>query len=80
MDTREIFEKVRAIVADQFGVDEGEITEATAFKEDLSADSLDLMEITMSLENDFDLGEVEGDTLESIRTVGDVVALLASKL
>lgn len=75
----EILEKVKAIVANQFGVSVDEIDENTDFAENLNADSLDLVEITMSLEDEFDVDEIEDETLEKIRTVGDVVRLIASK-
>lgn len=75
----EIFEKVREIIADQFGVDTEEITASTSFEENLSADSLDIVELTMSLEDEFGLGELEDEALENLRTVGDVVNLIASK-
>ncbi len=75
----EIFEKIRGIVAEQFGVDPDEITPITSFEDNLSADSLDVVELTMSLEEEFDLGELEDEALENLRTVGDVVNLIASK-
>ncbi len=78
MDT-EIFEKIRVIVAEQFGVDPEKITPATNFEDNLSADSLDLVDLTMSLEAEFDLGDLEDEALENLRTVGDVVNLIASK-
>ena len=75
----EILERVKTIVANQFGVNADEITESTNFEENLNADSLDLVEITMSLEEEFGVDEIEEETLETIRTVGDVVKLIASK-
>lgn len=75
----EIMNKLKGIIAEQFGVDEDEITEATNFESDLSADSLDIVELTMSLEDEFGLGELEDEALENLRTVGDVVSLISSK-
>ena len=68
-----VFEKMRSIIAEQFMMEESEITEATAFEDDLDADSLDIVELTMAMEEEFDLPEVSEDALSSIRTVGDLV-------
>ena len=76
----EIFEKIAAIIADQFGVDESTITRETSFEEDLGADSLDIVELTMSIEEEFDVGEIEEGDLENIRTVGSVVDMISAKL
>ena len=65
-----IFEKVCRMIADQFGVDVNTLTMDTHFEEDLSADSLDIVELTMAIEEEFDIGEMEEDDL---RTIGDVV-------
>lgn len=75
----EIFEQVKKVVAEQFRINEDEITADTNFTENLNADSLDIVEMTMSLEAVYDLGELEDEALENLRTVGDVVNLIASK-
>ena len=75
----EIFEQVKKVVAEQFRISEDEITAETNFTENLNADSLDIVEMTMSLEAVYDLGELEDEALENLRTVGDVVNLIASK-
>ncbi|MGI6697944.1 MAG: acyl carrier protein [Clostridiales bacterium] len=67
-----IFEKVREIIADQLGVDEEEISSDARFIEDLGADSLDLVELIMALEEEFDL-EIPDEDAEKIGTVGDAV-------
>ena len=72
-----IFEKLQKLMADQFSIDEDEITMDTNFKEDLDADSIDIMELMMAVEETFDIGEVEENALEGKRTVGDVVAYIA---
>ena len=72
-----IFEKLQKLMADQFSIDEDEITMDTNFKEDLDADSIDIMELMMAVEETFDIGEVEENALEGIHTVGDVVAYIA---
>ena len=72
-----IFEKLQKLMADQFSIDEDEITMDTNFKEDLDADSIDIMELMMAVEETFDIGEVEENALEWMHTVGDVVAYIA---
>ena len=63
--------RVRQIVADQLGVDPAEITPTASILDDLGADSLDVVELVMALEDAFQI-EVPDDQMESIRTVGDV--------
>ncbi len=75
-----IFEKLSGIIAEQFGVEPEEITEETSFVEDLSADSLDLVELIMSVEEAFGLGEVEDETLDGVKTVGDVVNFIKDRI
>lgn len=67
-----MLEKIKEIVAESLGVEVEEITEETSFKEDLSADSLDLFELVMALEEEFEV-EIPTEDLEQIATVGDVV-------
>ena len=64
-------EKIIELTADALGVDAGNITAASSFKEDLNADSLDLFELVMALEEEFDV-EIPTEDLEQITTVGDV--------
>lgn len=66
-----VFEKVKSIVVDQLGVDEEEISLETSFTE-LNADSLDIVELIMALEEEFDL-DIPDEDAEKIRTVGDAV-------
>lgn len=75
-----IFEKIADLIAEQFGVDKDSITEDTSFEEDLSADSLDLVELVMQIEETFDLGEIEDENLESIKTVGDACAFVKERM
>ncbi len=67
-----IFEKVKEIIADQLGVDEEEIVSEASFIADLGADSLDLVELIMALEEEFDM-EIPDEDAEKITTVGDAV-------
>lgn len=67
-----VFDTVRAILVDQMDLDEEDITMDSLIAEDLGADSLDIADIIMSIEEEYDL-EVSDDQLQNIRTVGDVV-------
>lgn len=80
MTAEEIFDKVQAVIAEQFEIDAEKITMDTSFEEDLEADSLDLVDLVVELEDEFDIGEVEEGVLEKIRTVGDVVNYILKKL
>ena len=73
-----MLEKMKEIIAEQLGVEEDEITLDTSFKEDLGADSLDLFELTMALEEEYDT-EIPEEELEDIETVGDVIEYLREK-
>lgn len=67
-----MFEKVRQIIVDQLGIDENEITMESSFIDDLGADSLDIVELIMALEEEFNI-EIPDEEAEKISTVGDVV-------
>ncbi|TZE83384.1 acyl carrier protein [Calorimonas adulescens] len=67
-----IFDKVREIVAEQLGVESDEITLESSFIDDLGADSLDIVELIMALEEEFDI-EIPDEDAEKITTVNDVV-------
>lgn len=69
------FGKVRQIVAEQLNIAESEISEETSFEDDLGADSLDVFQIVMALEEEFNL-EISNEDAEKISTVGDVVAYI----
>ena len=74
-----IFEKITALLAEQFSVDEASISMDTTF-EDLGADSLDIVELSMALEENFDLGELEDSEAAKLHTVGDLVRLVQSRV
>ncbi len=67
-----VFEKVKKIIVDQLGVDEDDVTLEASFIDDLGADSLDIVELIMALEEEFDL-EIPDSEAEKIVTVGDAV-------
>ena len=73
------FEKIAALLAEQFGVEADSITMDTSF-EDLGADSLDIVELTMAVEEEFGLENMDEDDLSGISVVGDLVNYLKSKL
>lgn len=73
-----MLEKMKEIIADLLNLDGVEITEASNFKDDLGADSLDLFELVMSLEEEFGV-EIPSEDLEKIATVGDVMEYMKAK-
>ena len=71
-------EKMKSIIAEQLNIDASEITLESSFKDDLNADSLDLFEMVMSLEDEYGV-EIPSEDLEKLLTVGDVVNYLKDK-
>ena len=67
-----VFEKVREILVDQVDVDEDAVTMEASIQNDLGADSLDIVDLVMSLEEEFDC-EIPDEEIENIKTVGDIV-------
>ena len=80
MSNEEIFQTMRDLVAEQFAMEPEEITMETSFEEDLGADSVDLVELVMAIEEEFEVGEIQEDDLNALKTVGDVVNYIAGKL
>lgn len=72
MSSEEVFEKVKAIIVEQLGVTETTVTMEASFIDDLGADSLDIVELIMALEEEFDI-EIPDADAEKVVTVGDVV-------
>ena len=75
-----IFDKLKEIIAEQFSVDENTITMDTAIADDLGADSLDVVELTMALEEEFDISEADEEQLASLVTVGDIFRFISSRV
>ena len=73
-----MLEKMKEIIADQLSVDADTITEASKFKEDLGADSLDLFELVMALEDEYSV-EIPAEDLEKLTSVGEVMDYLKAK-
>ena len=67
-----MFERIQAIVADKLSIDEGNVTMDASFIDDLNADSLDIVELIMALEDELDM-EIPDEDVENFKTVGDVV-------
>ena len=75
-----VLEKVKAILSSQFDVDADSITPDTDIVDDLGADSRDLVDMLMSLEDEFNIGEVPDEMVEKIRTVGQLVTYIEENM
>ena len=71
----EVAERVKAIIVDKLTVDENEVTPAAEFSKDLGADSLDVVDLLMSIEDEFEV-EVPDEEIENIKTVGSLVSYI----
>lgn len=76
----EIFKTMQDLIAEQFAIDADEISMDSSFVDDLGADSVDLVELVMAMEEEFDIGEIDEEELAGLKTVGDCVRYLNSKL
>lgn len=75
----DVVDRVKELVVEQLGVDAEEVTEEASFIDDLGADSLDIVELVMAFEEEFDL-EIPDEDAEKIKTVGDAVGYIKGKL
>ena len=80
MTMEEIFKTMQDLIAEQFAIDADEISMDSSFVDDLGADSVDLVELVMAMEEEFDIGEIDEEVLAGLKTVGDCVRYLNSKL
>ena len=80
MTMDEIFKTMQDLIAEQFAIDTDEIGMDSSFVDDLGADSVDLVELVMAMEEEFDVGEIDEDDLTGLKTVGDCVRYLYYKL
>ena len=71
--------KVKEIIMNKLGVDDGQVTPEASFTNDLGADSLDIVELVMAMEEEFDV-EIPDDDAEKIQTIGDAISYLKEKL
>ena len=76
----DILAKLQTMIAEQFAVDENGIRMDTSFEDDLGADSVDLVELVMELEEEFDIGEIPEEELQQMKTVGDVVRYVSKNV
>lgn len=76
----EIFKTMQDLIAEQFAIDTDEISMESSFVDDLGADSVDLVELVMAMEEEFDIGEIDEEDLAALKTVGDCVRYLNGKL
>lgn len=79
MNENEVFEKLKGIIVEQLGVEEGQVTKEATFVDDLAADSLDIVELVMGIEENFEI-QIPDEAAEKIVTVGDVVDYLVNVL
>lgn len=79
MDRKEIMEKVKKIISEKLGIEEEKVVEEAKLIDDLGADSLDLVDLIMDLENEFNV-KVDDSDIEKISTVGEVVDYISKKL
>ena len=80
MSPEEIFKTMQKLIAEQFALNPDEITMDSSFEEDLGADSVDLVELVMAMEEEFELDEIPEEELTLLKTVGDCVRYLNAKL
>ena len=80
MTMEEIFKTMQDLIAEQFAIDADEISMDSSLVDDLGADSVDLVELVMAMEEEFDIGEIDEEDLAGLKTVGDCVRYLNSKL
>lgn len=79
MSIEEIFKTMQNLVAEQFALEPDEVAMESSF-EDLGADSVDLVELVMAMEEEFEVGEIQEEELGTLKTVGDAVNYIAGKL
>ena len=80
MTSEEIFKTMQDLIAEQFAVDADDVTMNSSFEDDLSADSVDLVELVMAMEEEFEIDEIPEEDLLTLNTVGDCVRYLTAKL
>ncbi len=80
MTMEEIFKTMQDLIAEQFALEPDEINMESSFTDDLGADSVDLVELVMAMEEEFDIGEIDEEDLAALKTVGDCVRYLSGKL
>ena len=80
MTPETIFKTMQDLIAEQFAIDADEVTMDSSFVDDLGADSVDLVELVMAMEEEVDIGEIDEEDLQSLKTVGDCVRYLSNHI
>ena len=80
MTPETIFKTMQDLIAEQFAIEADEVTMDSSFVDDLGADSVDLVELVMAMEEEFDIGEIDEEDLQGRKTVGDCVRYLSSHI
>ena len=80
MTMEDIFKTMQDLIAEKFAIDADEISMDSSFVDDLGADSVDLVELVMAMEEEFNVGEIDEDDLTGLKTVGDCVRYLYNKM
>ena len=80
MTMEDIFKTMQDLIAEQFAIDADEISMDSSFVDDLGADSVDLVELVMAMEEEFNVGEIDEDDLTGLKTVGDCVRYMYNKM
>ena len=80
MTMEDIFKTMQDLIAEQFAIDADEISMDSSFVDDLGADSVDLVELVLAMEEEFNVGEIDEDDLAGLKTVGDCVRYLYNKM
>ena len=80
MTMEDIFKTMQDLIAEQFAIDADEISMDSSFVDDLGADSVDLVELVMAMEEEVNVGEIDEDDLTGLKTVGDCVRYLYNKM
>lgn len=80
MSAEEIFKTMQDLIVEQFAIEPDDITMNSSFEDDLGADSVDLVELVMAMEEEFEVDEIPEDDLAALKTVGDCVRYLTAKM
>ena len=80
MTMEDIFKTMQDLIAEQFAIDADEISMDSSFVDDLGADSVDLVELVLAMDEEFNVGEIDEDDLTGLKTVGDCVRYLYNKM
>ena len=79
MNVQDVLAKMQELIAEQFALEAESITMDTSFEDDWGADSVDLMELVIAMEEEFEIGEVSEEDMPELKTVGDCVNYLVNK-